>query len=268
MKSITPSGKEPLNNSNSHVLNTLKCPIGTLHFRQWAWSQGSQELSRQRLLPIRNTLHLQAKFYKPLTNSLMCRKLNNKGKKTEGLRLYRANCLKVESLSHILQGCPSTHWFWVTRHNRLLSMVSDKFTSLGYQIITEPSIMIHGELRKPDLLLIKNNSVTVCDLTVGWESPITLYERHIAKVDYYGIQGIKQYTTDHWPAYSQHFQAVALSSRGGISSLSCTFLKDTGWDRKTLGLLCLCCMEKSLNINWGFFASNNRLGRVENLKPP
>ncbi|CAG0890306.1 unnamed protein product, partial [Darwinula stevensoni] len=133
--------------------------------------------SRTRFTSGRNFINL----CRLRTNSLMCRELYTRGKREE-LRLCRANCLKVESLSHIPQGClSSTLWFRVTRHNRLLSMVSDEFTSLGYQVITEPRVMIHGELRKPDLLLIKNNSVTVCDLTVGWESPTTLNERHTAK---------------------------------------------------------------------------------------
>ena len=186
------------------------------------------------------------------TNSLMCREMNSRGR-PETPRTCRGKCPKVESLSHILQGCPATHWFRVTRHNRLLALVHQKFTDLGFQVILEPRITLNGQLRKPDLILLQERQVIVCDLTVGWETPQSLDDRHTAKVDYYGTHAMKTYLTNQWPQHEQQFQAIALSCRGGISSLSYSFLRSNGWRKSDIGLLCLRCMEKSLTVYWGFF---------------
>ncbi|CAG0890454.1 unnamed protein product [Darwinula stevensoni] len=193
------------------------------------------------------------------TNSLMCREFNTRGRRN-GHRLCRANCQKVESLSHIMQGCPATHWFRVTTHNRLLSMVADKFSSIGYNVTVEPRITINGELRKPDIILTIDRELTICDLTVGWETSQSLDDRHIAKMDYYGTQAMRNHLKEKWPNHSINFQAIALSCRGGIAPLSHTFLQTCHWTSRDISLLCLRCIEKLLNIYWGFFAATSRIG--------
>ena len=58
----------------------------------------------------------------------------------------------------------------------------------------------------------------MCDLTVGWETPSTLDERHTANVTYYETQSMKEYLSARWPYRTYLFQAIALIYRGGISN--------------------------------------------------
>ena len=191
------------------------------------------------------------------TNTLMCREFNTRGQR-EGMRICRMGCPKVEWLSHILQGCPISHWTRVTRHNKLLSLVSDKFINLGFQVTMEPRIHLDGNLRKPDLLVVTGDTLTVCDLTVGWETPSTLDDRHLAKVAYYDTYSMREYLKSKWPNHIHNFQAISLSCRGGISALSHAFLKNNGWTRQDISLLCLRCMEKTLTIYWAFFTNSSK----------
>ncbi|GLV33301.1 hypothetical protein CBL_12087 [Carabus blaptoides fortunei] len=55
------------------------------------------------------------------TNNLPCRGLPSNP--AEQLRC-RAGCEKVESLSHILQGCPVTHYERLKRHNEIVSKIA------------------------------------------------------------------------------------------------------------------------------------------------
>lgn len=40
-------------------------------------------------------------------------------------RKYRARCNKTESMSHVLQQCPSVHWERIRRHNEIAKKIAN-----------------------------------------------------------------------------------------------------------------------------------------------
>lgn len=103
-------------------------------------------------------------------------------------RMCRAGCQKSETLSHILQGCPSTHWERIKRHDCISTSISKACVKKGYTILSEPHIRLsNGELRKPDLVIHNtvSNKAYIVEVSVGWETPTTLESRAQQKVLYY-----------------------------------------------------------------------------------
>ncbi|KAK9719198.1 hypothetical protein QE152_g22804 [Popillia japonica] len=101
-------------------------------------------------------------------------------------RMCRAGCRKTESLSHVLQGCPLTHWNRIRRHDRIVGRLRHIAESKGWIVEEERRLRLaDGSLRKPDLILAEGDTVTVCDVTVAWEGPTPLDLAYNQKVAYY-----------------------------------------------------------------------------------
>jgi len=100
-------------------------------------------------------------------------------------RKCRAGCDRNESLSHILQRCPLTHWKRINRHDFVAKRVKNIAESNGFTVEEEPHIReLSGLLNKPDLILSKNNEVVIVDVGIHWEGPeplTTAYDNKIAK---------------------------------------------------------------------------------------
>lgn len=49
-------------------------------------------------------------------------------------RRCRGGCEKVESLSHVLQNCPVTHWKRINRHDRICKIIKDWAVKKGFEV--------------------------------------------------------------------------------------------------------------------------------------
>lgn len=108
---------------------------------------------------------------------LKCNMLPTKGIPSNPIteRKCRGGCDKTESLSHVLQNCPVTHWKRINRHDRICQIIKDVARKKNFEIEVEPNIRSDdGILRKPDLILHKNGCATVIDVGVHWEGPNNL----------------------------------------------------------------------------------------------
>ena len=102
------------------------------------------------------------------TNSLPTR---NQPGKPEQLRKCRAGCDKFESVCHILQACPITHYPRIQRHNQVMKIVQNVAKERGFITEMEPRIRdASGELFIPDMIMKKDNTAIVVDANVPWES--------------------------------------------------------------------------------------------------
>lgn len=94
-------------------------------------------------------------------------------------------CNKIESLSHVLQGCPETHGPRVKRHDRIARMVKQFAEKRHWTVEEEPRLRLRtGALRKPDLILSNETSTVVCDISIVWEGPTSLNASHRQKANY------------------------------------------------------------------------------------
>lgn len=90
-------------------------------------------------------------------------------------RKCRGGCERVESLSHVLQKCPVTHWNRIRRHDRIVGLLERILARKGWKVEVEPRIRCaSGLLKIPDLICIKNQTLVVCDIAISWEGPQTL----------------------------------------------------------------------------------------------
>lgn len=101
-------------------------------------------------------------------------------------RKCRGGCDKTESLSHVLQQCPVTHWKRINRHDRIVTILKNIGTRNGFAVDLEPNIRSKdGTLKKPDLILKKDNDLFVCDVGIHWEGPNLLSAAYSNKVAIY-----------------------------------------------------------------------------------
>lgn len=102
------------------------------------------------------------------TNSLPTR---NQPGKPEHLRKCRAGCDRFESVCHILQACPLTHYPRIRRHNQVMKVVQKVAVERGFSTEMEPRIRdATGELFIPDMVMKKGNTAIVVDANIPWES--------------------------------------------------------------------------------------------------
>lgn len=103
-------------------------------------------------------------------------------------RRCRRGCDRVESLSHVLQKCPTTHYSRINRHNRIVQILKNIGTKSNFQTAVEPYIMdASGERKCPDLIFSNETDIIISDVAVAWESTC-LSEHYLGKVRKYGTE--------------------------------------------------------------------------------
>ena len=130
-------------------------------------------------------------------------------------RKCRAGCDRTESLSHVLQGCPMTHYPRIRRHDRTVTSLRKAAEQKGWVVLCEKRIRTSdGTLRIPDLLFFKGSRIVVCDVSVNWEGPNPLSVAYQAKVDYYSNPLFLQALQRMYPDKSICVTALVIGARG------------------------------------------------------
>lgn len=101
-------------------------------------------------------------------------------------RVCRAGYGCAETLSHVLQKCPATHYQRIKRHDHVVKIFSLAATKKGWEVEKEPQIRDRrGLLKKPDSVLYKDGELLVVDVSVNWEAPNKLTWAYHHKVATY-----------------------------------------------------------------------------------
>lgn len=101
------------------------------------------------------------------------------------MRRCRRGCDRVQSLSHVLQKCPTTHYSRINRHNGIVQLLKNIALKKSYQAIVEPCIMVSCDERKcPNLILITEEEIIISDVAVAWEAT-SLSEHYLGKIKKY-----------------------------------------------------------------------------------
>lgn len=112
----------------------------------------------------------------------------------EGPKTCRDCHLAVESCSHILGQCPAVQGARIDRHNKMCALLAVEAMEHGWEVHEESHFRTEtGELRKPDLVVVKGNCALVIDVTVRFEYAPDSMER---------VRVEKSVTIAHWKVRS------------------------------------------------------------------
>lgn len=141
----------------------------------------------------------------------------------------RAGCERTESLSHVLQGCPSTHGKRIERHNHAAEKLQALASKKGWKVWWEPHLrLISGVVRKPDLILAKGDRCVITDIAFNWEGPRSLRTSWQSKRAYYDNDEVKSAALQLTQATSVVVLPFILGARGTYCDLNETLVKELG----------------------------------------
>lgn len=123
-------------------------------------------------------------------NCLPSRMRTTRGRNLD--RTCRAGCEQNETTYHIVQSCFRTHGGRVLRHDKVVNTMAAELSSTGFTVHKEPMLNTSVGLRKPDLVVVKDNQAFVIDAHVTGCSNIRL--AHQQKLEKYrnigGMDGV------------------------------------------------------------------------------
>lgn len=131
-------------------------------------------------------------------------------------RWCRGGCGKVETLCHVLQACPVTHWERIGRHNFVATKISDHARRKGWRVEEEPHVRHRdGTLYKPDLVIHRAAaSIVVCDVQVSWEGDRGLGWSWEQKRLVYDQWHFMEAARERWPGKEFTFAPIIVGARG------------------------------------------------------
>ncbi|CAK9834615.1 Retrovirus-related Pol polyprotein from type-1 retrotransposable element R2 (Fragment) [Anthophora retusa] len=97
-----------------------------------------------------------------------------------------------ETLSHILQWCPVTHYQRIQRHDRATQDLANHLKTIGFNIQEAPRVNTRDNRYIPDLLVIDKNKSTcsIIETTIVWEHGSSLLNAAQIKRDKYNLPEI------------------------------------------------------------------------------
>lgn len=131
-------------------------------------------------------------------------------------RKCRGGCNRSETLSHILQGCPVTHFERIKRHNEIVSKIAQHTRSRKLPTELEPHIRhADGTLFKPDLAIHNStNTITIADVQISWDTGDSLQQAWHRKEAVYNNAKFIEAANQRWPNKQFNFQPIILGARG------------------------------------------------------
>lgn len=101
--------------------------------------------------------------------------------------------------------------------NSLATTLSKK----GLTVLKEPTIWTaEGERRKPDIVIVEEESITISDVQIVWEGPRPLASAYLSKTEYYGTQGFMEGIRRKWPGRRVSVLPIIIGARGVWSDLN------------------------------------------------
>ena len=167
---------------------------------------------------------------------------------------------RIETITHVLSACPHTRGLRIARHNAICDLLKEKAKERGASCIEEPHINTSSGLRKPDLIVFKNNRARIVDISIVNE----IYEargdvegeRHVVDLKWHYDHKVAKYSTDEifrkvWDATGcEEIVAVALiiSLRGDWYTKNDQILSFLGIPLKDRDIFLIRAMERSVTI--------------------
>lgn len=128
----------------------------------------------------------------------------------------RGGCNRKETLSHVLQGCPQTHYDRIRRHNEIVNKIANHTRGRNLATETEPHVRHQdGTLFKPDLAIhIGKDEILICDIQVSWDEGDSLQTAWARKERTYNNNKFIEAANRRWPNKALSFHPIILGARG------------------------------------------------------
>lgn len=137
-------------------------------------------------------------------------------------RACRAGCGVSETYNHISQECHRTHGMRIKRHDAIVKYVARSLNNQKYKVNIEPHIKTSEGLKKPDIIVIKQNECWVIDAQVVSEQTI-LDEADKNKKKKYSTNSMKTALRDNYD----------LTTNNDIKTMSITLNCRGVWSKKS-----------------------------------
>lgn len=163
----------------------------------------------------------------------------------------RAGCLSTETAAHVIQGCFRTHGGRVLRHNAVSNTLAAGLKNINWTVHKEPVFTTSEGRRKPDLVCVKDERVSVVDVQVVSGVP-PLDESHERKSQYYGNNtSLVEALAARYRVRKDNisFSSCTLSWRGVWSARSADWLLGMGLTSKLLRGITTRVLQGS-HTNW------------------
>lgn len=168
-------------------------------------------------------------------------------------RRCRAGCFKQESLSHILQNCPLTHWPRIQRHNYVCNRLATAGNKKGWQVTAEPHIRDdNGILKKPDLLFEKDDTVIITDVSISWEGPEKISSSFALKQNIYSTPRFVEMLQRSYPNKKIYVLPYILGARGAWCHLNRYLTHHIGLNANEIKDTIQTCMRGSWTMHQYF----------------
>ncbi|CAD6207515.1 GSCOCG00012704001-RA-CDS, partial [Cotesia congregata] len=136
--------------------------------------------------------------------------------------------MQPETLAHIIGACTHTKPARIRRHDEIKNLVAKKLAENGH-VYQEMSVNEFGELKRPDIVYVKNGKVYVLDITVRYEKGDSMEEARIEKERKYKITaGLVAMITE---CESGGVLPIVVGSRGHLPRRTMEILKTLGFNR-------------------------------------
>lgn len=101
----------------------------------------------------------------------------------------RGGCRKTETAHHVVQECHRTHGVRVQRHDRIVNILGEEL-GRKYEVLPGQEFLTARGKRKPDLILLKDDTAYVVDVQVVGNVDLNAsHERKVGKYDFDEMTG-------------------------------------------------------------------------------
>ena len=163
------------------------------------------------------------------------------GRVGRGARWIADNCLYCQHLTRSKNRIESLCFL---RHNSLLMSILNKH---NYITILEPHIQTRNGLRKPDLIIYKNDTAYIIDTQISIDT-INTNINYTKKINYYNTTAIIAYAKQITGANRIVFSASCCNWRGIPSALTTQDLIKLGLNKRNIELLSIRVIAGGLDI--------------------
>ena len=153
-------------------------------------------------------------------------------------------CGRRETLAHILQVCPRSWGERIRRHDKCVDLAKGLLEKQGYSTLAEPVIKTRQGIRKPDLVVWKDEQAWVIDGIICSDNAV-LDDQYQMKANYYQVPEVVQDVMCRTQARSVTFGALVMSWRGAMAQKTWHLLWNLGLKKSHLQLLIVRCLEGS-----------------------
>ena len=153
-------------------------------------------------------------------------------------------CGRPESLVHILQVCPRTWGDRIKRHVAIVLYLVRIFTKWKCVHFCEPRIVTAEGVRKPDLIVCKNNICFILDVTIVADNA-DLDAAHDQKICYYNRVEIKSWARQATDCQLVELGAIAFNRRGVLAPKSHDLLLRLGVPKYQITIMIVKVLEGS-----------------------